>query len=262
MRDRDAADDVAVQRLLHRLEEIGAALAADGRALALLGLGSVGLERDRLDRWSDLDFFVVVEPGAKGPMLEDLTWLTAVAPVAYAFRNTPDGHKLLYADGVLCELAVLEPQELAVVPFAAGRVVWARDGFDPALLRPVRTVPAPTPVDVAWATGEALTNLYVGLGRYHRGERLAAARLVQSHAVDRVLEIAASIETPTTAPVDPFAPERRVERRLPVTAQRLAMFVQGYDRTPQSARAVLAWLDEHVDVDPAMRAAVLGLCTD
>ncbi|WP_225753913.1 hypothetical protein [Actinotalea sp. Marseille-Q4924] len=262
MGDRDAADDVAVQRLLRRLDRIGAALAADGRALALLGLGSVGLERDRLDRWSDLDFFVVVGPGAKGPMIEDLSWLTGVAPVAYAFRNTPDGYKLLYRDGVLCELAVFEPHELPGIPFAAGRVVWAQEGFDTTLLRPVRTAPAPPPVDVAWATGEALTALYVGLGRYHRGERLAAARLVQSHAVDRVLEIAASVEMPTAAPVDPFAPERRAERRLPLTAQHLATFVQGYDRTPQSARAVLGWLDEHVDVDPAMRAAVLALCAD
>lgn len=256
------ADDAAVHRLLRRLEQIGAALAADDRGLALLGLGSVGVERQRLDRWSDLDFFAVVAPGAKPAMLDDLSWLTSLAPVASAFRNTSDGYKLLYADGIFCEFAVFEPDELAGVAFAPGHVVWARDDVDLALLRPTRSTAPPEPVDVAWATGEALTNLYVGLGRFHRGERLAAARLVQAHAVDRVLELAATVETPTTAPADPFAPERRAERRLPVTADRFASFVQGYERTPHSARAILAWLDEHVTVDPAMRAAVLALCED
>lgn len=257
-----AADDAAVRRLLRRLEEIAGSLATDGRGLALLGLGSVGVERDRLDRWSDLDFFAVVEPGAKAAMLEDLTWLTAIAPVDHAFRNTPDGYKLLYADGVFCEFAVFEPQELPGIPFTPGHVVWARDDVDRSLLHPSRPAPAPAPADVAWSTGEALTNLYVGLGRYHRGERLAAARLVQQHAVDRVLEIAATLEPPTTAPADPFAPERRAEQRLPLAAEHLASFVQGYERTPQSARAILAWLDDHVDVPPALRSAVLALCAD
>lgn len=47
--------------LLARLDEIGAALARSNRALALLGLGSVGLELERLDRYSDLDFFAIVD---------------------------------------------------------------------------------------------------------------------------------------------------------------------------------------------------------
>ena len=30
--------------------------------------------------------------------------------------------------------------------------------------------------------------------------------------------------------------------------------------TPESARAIIAYLDERVPLDPALRAAVLGLC--
>ena len=55
--------------------EIGAALARRDDALALLGLGSVGLETARLDRWSDLDFFAIVAPGAKARYIERLDWL-------------------------------------------------------------------------------------------------------------------------------------------------------------------------------------------
>lgn len=247
-------------RLLGRLDAIGASLAASGDALALLGLGSVGQETERIDAYSDLDFFAIVAPGHKWRYVDRLDWLDAVAPVAYAFRNTTDGYKLLYADGIFCEFAVFEPDELPTIPFAPGRVVWAAPGFDTALLhRPPR--PASAHVDVPWQLGEALTNLYVGLGRYRRGEKLAAARLVQSFAVDRVLELAALWEAEGPAPRDPFQVERRVEQRLPQVAELLPTFVQGYDRTPESALAILAYLDAHVTVEPHLRAAVLALAT-
>ena len=248
-------------RLLDRLDQIAAALARSGHGWALLGLGSVGQELDRLDAYSDLDFFAVVEPGSRQRYLEDLDWLTAVAPVAFSLRNTADGYKLLYADGVFCEFAVFEPADLARIPHPSARVVWARDGADLSLVRTGEAEGAPgAAVDVDWALGEALTNLYVGVGRFRRGEKLAAARMVQGFAVDRVLELAARVEDPTAAPRDEFAPERRVERRLPVTAAHLAGFVQGYERTPESARAILAYLEAHFPVDPALRAAILDLC--
>jgi lincosamide nucleotidyltransferase B/F len=44
-----------VQNLLQRLDEIGSSLERSKHALALIGLGSVGLECDRLDSYSDLD---------------------------------------------------------------------------------------------------------------------------------------------------------------------------------------------------------------
>ena len=51
--------------LLKRLDEIGRSLKKTGKALALLGLGSVGVELDRIDDYSDLDFFVIVKDGEK-----------------------------------------------------------------------------------------------------------------------------------------------------------------------------------------------------
>jgi hypothetical protein len=86
--------------LLDRLDAIGAALRDSGQALALLGLGSVGLETGRIDTWSDLDFFAIVEPGSKGRYLHRLDWLAAARPVVWHFQNTVDGHKALMDDGV------------------------------------------------------------------------------------------------------------------------------------------------------------------
>jgi lincosamide nucleotidyltransferase B/F len=71
------------ERLLQRLQEIDRSVAGAGNGLALIGLGSVGTELDRLDAYSDLDFFVIVKPGYKQVYLDDLSWLASIGPIAY-----------------------------------------------------------------------------------------------------------------------------------------------------------------------------------
>jgi lincosamide nucleotidyltransferase B/F len=246
--------------LLSRLDEIGASLARSGKALALIGLGSAGLELDRLDRYSDLDFFAIVENGHKREVLEDLSWLGGIHPIAYSFRNTPDGYKVLFADGIFCEFAVFEAPELEQIPFAPGRMVWKKDGVPDDLRFPRRPQPSLEERSVEWSLGEALTNLYAGLCRYRRGERLAAMRLIQLHAVDRLLELAERIDPAAPSPRDPFALERRYEQRHPRIAQALPSFAQGYERSVESGRAILGFLDGHFELNPAMRRAILELC--
>jgi hypothetical protein len=242
--------------LLARLDAIGRSLAQSEHALALIGLGSVGPELDRLDAYSDLDFFVVVEDRYKRRYIDNLDWLSAVAPIAYHFRNTADGHKLLFEDGIFCEFAVFEPAELNTVPYARGRIIWKQPQVDDALAAPVATGPLTPSNTEAWLLGEALTNLYVGLSRLRRGETLSAARFIQGYAVDRVLDLAPNIERAALAAKDNFAPERRFEQRFPGVAQALPSFVQGYEHSRESAQAILAFLEQHFDVNPAMAAAI------
>jgi hypothetical protein len=253
---------------LRFLDALAAGLAARPDARALLGLGSVGRELARVDRYSDLDFFVVVAPGAKEGYLADTGWLAAPAPPRFVFRNTRDGFKVLWdapagepagaAAEVFGECAVFEPHELADIPFAPGRVVWSREGFDAAACATPQARHLPAPSDPAWLLGEALTNLYVGLLRHHRGERLASLRLVQTYAVGHVLALAEGLPGAVDAevPRDPFAVERRAERRLPALAPLLERFCPGYGRDVEAAAALLAWLEAHTPVPPAMAAAV------
>lgn len=252
-------------RLLSRLNAIGEALAQSGRALALIGLGSVGAELERLDDYSDLDFFVIVEPGHKPEFVNRLDWLGAVGPIAYAFRNSADGYKLLFEDGVFCEFAVFEEAELRRIPFAPGRIVWKRPGVPDSLGRPQTAQPNPDTPSVEWSLGEALTNIYVGLGRYRRGEKLSAMRFIQGYAVDRLLELSDHLEPATASPHpassrDVFARERRYEQRHPRLAQALPDFTQGYDRSVESARALLTFLESHFEIHPALKRAILELC--
>lgn len=267
--------------LLARLDAIGGSLARSGHALALLALGSVGTATERLDAYSDLDFFAIAAPGHRAALLDDLSWLAAVSPIAFSYRNTRDGYKVLFADGIFGEFAIFEPAELATIPFAPGRVVWRAEGAPEGLAEPQLPLPSPAPARAGligagaaakdaeglaaareeWLLGEVLTNLYVGLGRDRRGEALAAMRLIQVHAVDRLLELVELRGATGGVDRDPFAIERRVERRLPKLVSELSSFAAGYGRSATSAAAILSFLDRHFAVDPAMRAAIRELLT-
>jgi len=70
--------------LLGRLNAIASSVERNADALALLALGSAGVETDRPDGYSDLDFFVIVREGSKGAFVESLGWLAAVLPIAFS----------------------------------------------------------------------------------------------------------------------------------------------------------------------------------
>lgn len=246
-------------RLLARLDELGRVLADRGDALALLGLGSVGADLGRLDDHSDLDFFVVVDDGAKARYLADIDWLAALGPIAFEFENTADGRKVLFEDGVYAEYAVFTLRELESAAYAAGRVVWRRDDA-PAGLEHPRRAPSPTSPDpIEWSVGEVLTNIYVGLHRDLRGERLSGMRLIQVHAVDRMIGLLDVLGRAGAARQDPFAVERGVERRLDASVLPLHVLTPGYDRNRDAALAMLGVLEGLVPVDARMAQAIRDL---
>lgn len=249
------------QSLLDRLDNIGQSLEKSGHTLALLGLGSVGLELERLDHYSDLDFFVIAEKGYKASFIDSLQWLSQIQPIAYSFRNSKDGYKLLFMDGIFCEFAVFELEQLEDIPFAPGRIVWKRPEVPDTLGQPASAPAIPTRQSREWLLGETLTNLYIGLQRDRRGEKLSAMRFIQVYAVDRLLELIESIETGRGAPGDPFARERRFEQRYSDFASRLSTWAQGYEKNRESALAILDFLQKQFDVNESMAERIQNLCT-
>lgn len=250
--------------LLARLDSIASGLDRSGKGLALIGLGSVGLELDRLDDYSALDFFAVVEPGSKAQFLVSLDWMSLDAPIAYAFRNTEDGYKVLYQDGIFAEFAVFERQELENIPFAPGRLIWARAGseIDDQIAIPRVALPEKHEQSIEWLLGEVLTNLFIGVGRFMRGEKLAAMRFVQEYAVDRLIDLLPNLEVEQAGFPDPYVSARRLEVRFPEFARLLPEFTQGYERTPESAMAILNFLSGHFEINLKMKEEILKLCSE
>jgi len=247
--------------LIDRLEAIGTSLRDSGQALALLGLGSVGLETERLDNFSDLDFFAIVKPGSKMRYIDNLDWLMNIAPFGYCFRNTIDGYKLLFEDGVFCEFAVFEPHELENIPFTPGRVVWQEPYFDSAVCIPRINQGVQPSNDIQWLIGEALTNIYVGMCRYNRGEKLSAVRFIQQYSLDRVLDLARHAEQEQDVLIDPFVVDRRFEKRCPILASKLPSMIQGHSLCPESAMAQMTFLDETFGINLVMKKEIERLCS-
>jgi lincosamide nucleotidyltransferase len=246
------------QQLLQRLDDIGASLASTGKVLALIGLGSVGAELDRLDDYSDLDFFVVVMDGFKAEFIANLDWLSRARSISFAFKNTPDGYKVLFDDDVYAEFAVFELLELENAVYTEGRIVWKDDAFDEQWRIPKKQPVLWKPESREWLIGEIVTCLYVGLCRLQRGEQLSAWRFVQGHAFNLLLEL---IEFERTDPtLDVFSKERRFEQRHPDWPTHLSRFLQGYDRVAESAQEILAYLDQNYAIHPAMKRVILNQC--
>ena len=246
------------QQLLQRLDDIGQSIASTNKALALIGLGSVGVELDRLDDYSDLDFFVVVQDGHKAEFIANLAWLSRVRAISFAFKNTPDGYKVLFDDGLYAEFAVFELHELENAVYTEGRIVWKDDAFDEQWRIPKKRPVPWKPESREWLIGEIVTCLYVGLCRLRRGEQLSAWRFVQGHAFTLLLEL---IEFERTDPtLDVFSKERRFEQRHPDWPAQLGRFLAGYDRVVESAQEMLSYLDENYEVQPDLKHVILNLC--
>jgi len=260
-------DEGELHPRLARLDALATDLSGRGDVLAVLGLGSAGTELDRFDDHSDLDFFVVVkDERAKAHYAADLSWLAAAGPVAYQFANEPHGRKVMFDDGLLAEYAIFTVADLDEVPFVGARVVWQHPDAPADLAKRGRQLVGPAQDTVAFHLGEAVTNLFVGMHRELRGERLTATRFVQGFAVDRMLDLLRLTTTVQTAPPDrpgqlrfsrdPFDLSRRVERLYAPDELPLARLLPGYASNADGAAVALDWLRGRFDVDPVIARAI------
>ncbi|EPD50861.1 hypothetical protein HMPREF1210_02369 [Paenisporosarcina sp. HGH0030] len=242
------------QKLLSRLDEIGQSLESTGGALLLFGLGSVGIELERLDDYSDLDFFVIARPELKSRFIDRLDWLETVYPLAFSFKNTKDGHKILFEDGIYAEFAIFEEKEMDHISFSEGRIVWQEAHFiNKGLHIPiVQNVSLKKDHSLNYSLNEALTNLYVGLCRYARGEKLSALKFVQGEAIDNILNVLHLIEPEVEYFPDVFNNERRLEKRFPRFAQTIGDMMQGYHHVPESALHILKYLEDVFPINQRM----------
>ncbi len=248
------------QKLFDRLDAIAQSLEKEDHTLALIALGSVGTEQDRVDEYSDLDFFAIVEDAYKEKFIEDLSWLKNAHPLAYTFKNTKDGYKVLFEDGIYAEFAVFSALEMDTVTQPKGRMVWQRPNYqDKDILKMKGNIPNLKADNVEYAINEALTNLYVGLNRVMRGERLSGYFYIESYALSRILSIVHHFEEASVIHEDVFGLERRFEKHYPIFKEELHQMLSGYDRIEQSAFAMLNYLDRIYPINSRLKSEIKSL---
>lgn len=236
-----------------RLIEIRNIVKKDPQVLCLLGLGSMS-ELNRLDAYSDIDFFLIVQNGTKHEYLVNLKWMES-QPIAYAFRNTQDGYKVLYEDGVFAEFAVFDQDEIKTAHYSKGHVFYIKEGFNASFVEPKHQQQKKT-IDKHFLTNEALTNLYVGLQRELRGEKASATTFIQGHAYQNIIQLFPLILREQKVDEDLYVYERRIEQRFLQSESIISSLRPGYDHNVEAAKFALDFLDQHFEVDDAMKREI------
>lgn len=245
------------KRLFQRLEDLASILSKEKNTLALMALGSVGVEKERVDEFSDLDFFVIVEDEYKQKYIDDLSWLNEACPLAYQFKNTKDGFKILFEDGIYGEFAVFGENDMPYVTQPNGRLVWKKESYQYEDVTKMKgKIPQIKSDDPDFAINEALTNLYVGLLRTLRGERLSGYIYIESFALNRILSIVHHFEKDDPILEDVFGVERRFEKHYPEFSKKLPKMLSGYQTVGLSAQTMLNYLDSIYPINKRMKLEI------
>ena len=172
----------------------------------------------------------------------------------YTFKNTKDGFKFLFDDGIYGEFAVFGESEIDGVTQAKGRIIWKHDQYhNDKIIEQKGEIPNLRKNQLDFSVNEALTNLYVGLLRVLRGERLSGYRFIETYAFNNILSIIHLTEIEENVTPDLFNIERRLEKRYPYFSLKLSTMLSGYDHLDQSAEAILNYLQQIYPLNQRMK---------
>lgn len=243
--------DSKIQQIHETLATLSKAAQNSPGTIALLGAGSAGAESSRLDEYSDIDFFLIVEDGLSSGFINDNSWFGSELPIAFAFRDTDHGNKVLLENGVFLEFAIFTEAELALYGIPGLRTIWRKPGFTLPIFSPSH---APER-KISYYVNQALSNLLVGALRMRRGERMAALVMIERHGLTNLL-IAYRVKNNLKIE-DPFVIERRAEQRLGID---FAALVQGYERLESSLSEILNFAESNFEVSGVMSEAICSEC--
>lgn len=189
----------------------------------VLGLMFAGSSANivRADKYSDHDFYLVVEDQVAEKYRQELDWLPDSENILLRPRETQHGLKVMYRDGRLLEFAVFADSELDSQIAPQDRVVaFDRGGI-------AERIEAITLADSKTFNAEDelalfLTLLHIGLGRARRGEIVAANQHIKSYAVNHLVGIIRH-STGDSANADSLNRYRRFELDRPEEAAAIAM---------------------------------------
>jgi hypothetical protein len=192
-------------------------LAADDRVLALIAIGSLA-RPERIDHWSDHDFWIIATADAQTNLLSDLSWLPNHAEIVLALRPAPHYYTVLFASGHIAEFAVFGPHDLSRGRLTDYRILFDKQDITARVQAIVTAVDQEqqSSYDATATFGHFLLLLGTGVGRAARGEQLSAYNYIFQYAVDELVTlITAHIPAHLPEQADSFDPRRRFEQRYP-----------------------------------------------
>lgn len=183
---------------------------------AIIGLVLVGsaAETERVDEWSDHDFFVITEKGEQETLRADLSWIPNFEAIAFFFRETEHGLKVVYKSGAVLEFAVFDCDELATCVINHQHLAYSNDEVMRALARANSQINSPDRSDDLSDFRHFLSLLIIGVGRARRGEVLTAGAGIRSAGAELLVKLLTR-HLPKDDRLDKLAVWRRFEFVFP-----------------------------------------------
>jgi hypothetical protein len=141
--------------------------------LAFLVFGSVS--KGRNDGYSDLDFLVITKPESINSYTDDLGWLDKILPFETFLREGIDNYKVLFKNGLIGDFGVTSIHHYQEYPHEKGVVIFQRTGLD---IESINYQILPETCSPDYWLNQFLFSSYIALGRYLRGEKICAFRMI------------------------------------------------------------------------------------
>lgn len=214
----------APENFVRYQQQLTESVAVRPEVLGLMFAGSAA-NLKRADEFSDQDFYLIVTDEAAEAYRQDLSWLPNHEQILLAPRETEHGLKVLYQDGTMLEFAVFSDSELdSHLAPPESRVVFDRGGIGQriAAIRFSTT----EPFDLRRELELMLSLIHIGIGRYRRGEVIAASQHINSYALNHLLGIIRELQPRKGSSEDALNRFRRFELDYPELSERVLPVLQ------------------------------------
>jgi hypothetical protein len=212
----------------------------------IIGLVLVGstAETERVDQWSDHDFFVLTEAGDQEALRQDLSWLPNAKSIAFWFRETEHGLKVVYDTGDVLEFAIFDCNELSGCMVNHHRLAYGHEDVKKALDIAKNRLPEVVVGDDLADFHHFLSVLVIQVGRARRGEILTAGQGIRGTAATALLKVFTR-RLPSDTRLDKLDVSRRFEFAHPKIGKLIA---EALEQDPESAaRELLEISIEHLE---------------
>ena len=185
-----SGEDETLSKFLDYSRSLTEACIAHPQILGLVLVGSAA-ETERVDKWSDHDFFVITPSGAQDSLRTDLNWLPNSQSIAFSFRETEHGLKVVYESGALLEFAVFDCEELRNCKVNHHYLAYGDEEVAQALESAAHNEVNEGDAENLKDFRLFLSVLIIGVGRARRGEILTAGENIRSTATHALLKVLA-----------------------------------------------------------------------
>jgi|CXWL01.1.fsa_nt_gi hypothetical protein len=215
----------------HFLDQLTVWASQQRDVIGLVAVGSTASTERLPDEYSDHDLIVVTRPGTSDALRDDPTWLPGHERVVVWHPESEHGRAVIFDDGHLVELAVLDDNDMERVPVNTYRVLVDRADITERVAEMARRTHAESTAqwdDHTRHFHTMIEQMIVGLLRHGRGEHLSANERIRGRAMSELLWLIGDLVPPEAAhPTrDGLDPHRRVEIGYPALALSLRLSLE------------------------------------